>query len=79
MGRWRWNPRYEAYAAAQGNTPDEQMKKDEARWPGAVMCGFMLWIQACKVRFVGPDAPISDQEGFDAFLRTEEAKQCLTT
>lgn len=40
MPKKRWNPRYEAYARAHGNTPDEQLEADERR-----MHGFMLWIR----------------------------------
>ena len=41
-----WNPRYLAYARAQGEPdPEKMLEKDRERWPGGVMCGFSLWIQ----------------------------------
>lgn len=38
------NPRYQAYARAQGRTPAQQLEHDRLRWPGGCMCGFILWI-----------------------------------
>lgn len=38
-----WNPRYLAYAAAQGRTPEVQLQADRAAHPGASMMPFILW------------------------------------
>jgi hypothetical protein len=40
-----WNPRYLAYCVAQGvDDPSAILEMDRKRWPGGVMCGFLLWI-----------------------------------
>lgn len=41
-----WNPRYVAYAAAHGRTPDEMLAHDVEAFSGAKMLGFILWIGA---------------------------------
>ena len=42
-----WNPRYLVYAKCQGvPDPDAMLAKDEERYPGGKMCGFILWIDA---------------------------------
>ena len=38
-----WNPRYICYCFAHGNTPQQQYSVDRKRWPGGMMCGFILW------------------------------------
>lgn len=38
-----WNPRFVAYAAAHGRTPDAQTAHDDAAYPGGHMAGFILW------------------------------------
>lgn len=40
-----WQPRYLAYAAAHGMTPERMMDADAAQWPGGSNVGFMQWIQ----------------------------------
>lgn len=39
------NPRYLAYCRSQGHPdPDVMLKVDNERWPGGIMCGFILWM-----------------------------------
>lgn len=40
----RFNPRFEAYAKANGNAPERQLELDDAAWPGGRMAGFHFWI-----------------------------------
>lgn len=42
MTKRGWNPRYLAYCA--GVPPRSVLRRDRARWPGGVMCGFILWV-----------------------------------
>ena len=39
------NPRYLIYCQCNGNTPDEQQKKDNEKYHGGKMLGFILFIQ----------------------------------
>lgn len=69
-----WNPRYVAYAASQGRTPEAMQAHDEQAWPGGRMAGFILWIserreafrRASPKSFMG--GAVADQEAFDRFL-----------
>jgi len=38
-----WNPRYVAYAASYGRTPEAQMEVDRIEWPGGRLAGFLTW------------------------------------
>ena len=38
-----YQPRYLAYCAAHGMTPDEMMAHDRIRFPGGKMAGFLIW------------------------------------
>ena len=40
-----WNPIYVAYSRSQGRAPCAQLVYDKARYPGACMMPFMLWVQ----------------------------------
>lgn len=40
----RYNPRYIAYASAQGLSPKAAMIRDADLWPGGKMAGYILWI-----------------------------------
>lgn len=72
-----WNgitARYAAYCSAHGAaTPDEQLARDRARWPGGCMAGFIVW---CGERWreweqaTGRKPPhgLDDHRDFDAWL-----------
>lgn len=66
-----WNPRYVAYAKAQGKTPEEMMTSQRS------MVGFILWIGGQVVEFkkAKPDAfvgsAIRDHAAFDRYLGVE--------
>lgn len=36
-----WNPRFVAYAAMYGRTPEEQLAHDRGKFPGGCMAGFI--------------------------------------
>ncbi len=42
-GEVKYNPRFVAYAAEHGRSPEEQLEHDREAWPGGLMCGFILW------------------------------------
>ncbi len=73
-----WNPRYLAYCYAHGvPDPDAMLELDRERWPGGVMCGFILWINARwaewrELQNIDRDYPLSpvDQAMFDLWLFT---------
>lgn len=44
------NQNFIAYAKAHGNTPERQLGLDHEAFPGGVMVGFMLWINAMRTR-----------------------------
>lgn len=46
-----WNPRYVAYAKANGRTPRDQAACDEDDYPGGRMTGFVLWLRPQWVEF----------------------------
>lgn len=39
------------FALAHGRTPEEQLAADDVRWPGGVMCGYLLWISQAQQRW----------------------------
>ena len=75
----RWNPRYVAYAAAHGRTPEDMKAWDEEAWPGGRACGFILWISEQWQRWYAERGlrrykhilSEQDHESFDAQLREE--------
>lgn len=44
MSSPEYQPRYIAYCKDQGRSTEDQMDHDSLKWPGGVMCGFILWI-----------------------------------
>ena len=81
-----WNPRFVAYAAAHGRTPEAQSDHDRQEWPGGMMVGFMLWMsdrqrdflaahpEAFFVGWNGRRSEIQDFAAWDAFLSGQAAK-----
>lgn len=69
------NPRYKAYAAAQGMSVSEMLDFDSARFPGGRMTGFTLWIAEQKRAFCKKhpeaftDGHIHDQQLWDEWLQ----------
>ena len=76
--RPRISPNYRAYAKAHGRTPARQKAHDRKRWPGGLMCGFILWTsqmrrlfrQKCPDAFINADA-IGDLDRWVRFLQTD--------
>lgn len=75
--RQSWTPRYLAYAAAHGKTPEAMLDADTEQWPGGRMTGFALWIRWAwrswdSLHGHGPDHVRSDNEqaAFTAWLVT---------
>lgn len=79
MSHEGWNPRYVAYAAAHGRTPEAMRDHDAQAWPGGPAVGFMLWIsenlqawgkargrRGRRLDFLGSEA---DHEDFTAWLQ----------
>jgi hypothetical protein len=70
----KWNPRFVAYAKSNGNTPEQQLIKDDKKFPGGKMIGFMNWISEKKSEFkkLYPqcmlDGYVWDQEKWTEFL-----------
>lgn len=70
----QWNPRYVAYAAKDGLTPEEALARDLDLRPGGCMVDFILWVgdrvrafrKAHPEAFVGEH--LQDQAAFDRFL-----------
>ena len=66
-------PRYVAYAAAHGRTPDAQLAADRQAYPGGRMAGFIVWVsQQLRAwrqiaKHVGPLLP-EHHAAFDAWL-----------
>lgn len=73
------NPRYAAYAAAHGRTPEDQLDADRLEWPGGIMCGFVLWNSARlqEARAAMPEAfcfdALIDHAAYDSWLADRAA------
>lgn len=71
-----YNPRYLAYCRANRMaSPEDMMLHDYVRFPGGVMCGFILWMHDKGKAFrklkgydVGEPLSEDDQQEFGAWL-----------
>lgn len=45
------NPRYAAYAGAHGLSVVDMLSEDRERYPGGVMCGYLVWSREHLRRF----------------------------
>lgn len=80
MNAKQYQPRYIAYAAAHGMSPEQMLAADAVRYVGGKMAGFMIWTSQqwrAWAKASGRDsrAPKSaaDHASFDAFLAGEVA------
>ena len=68
-----YNPRFTAYAKANGKTELEMMEHDTEKYPGGKMTGFIIWMDARWAQFnteTGSDNFTQDKhEKFDAWLK----------
>ena len=79
------NPRYVLWAKKHGRTPEEQLEADKQEYPGACMCGYILWINeqgsafAKKVGEPRAIAIVAHQDEFTEYLAesvdNEQAKE----
>jgi hypothetical protein len=69
----RWNPRYAAFAKAHGRTPEEQSVFDDAKWPGGVMTGFILWVsqQQREAHAAGAGGIVRDLNGLHVWKQDQ--------
>lgn len=68
MNAQRWNPRFVAFALANGHTPEEQYAIDQG---GTHALEFILWMSPRIAAFEkarGELAIAADPDGFDSFL-----------
>lgn len=72
-----WNPRFVAYAAMYGRTPEAQLDHDRVKFPGGCMAGFIammgkLWASWDKTHGHQPHHMRTEAEhrDFDAWLAT---------
>lgn len=76
-----YQSRYVAYARAHGAMPAEMLERDRERWPGGVMCGFILWIGRqwkAWAAEAGESLEIRDEakhNRFDAWLAERESEE----
>lgn len=69
------NPRYLAYCNYYHTSPDDMMAVDDARFPGGIMAGYIVWISARwgewrRLRgMVGVPTGLLDHADFDAWLK----------
>jgi hypothetical protein len=73
-----WNTRYLEYARHEGTeSPDAMLRRDEGRFPGGRMVGFILWISARWAEWREKNAKQHDavlgpaeHDAFDAWLKS---------
>lgn len=70
-----WNPRYVAYAKANGRSPAAMLENDRQEYPGGCMAGFICWISGQwsawrRLRGLPRDHILTDGDhsDFDAWL-----------
>jgi len=71
-----WQPRYLCYCVAHAEPdPARMLETDRERWPGGVMCGYVLWIgerwrEWRSISGVPRDAMLleADHKDFDKWL-----------
>lgn len=65
-----YQPYYLAYCRAEGRTPEAQLAHDDARFPGGVMTGYILWIAEQWRRFAAATGfePLRNQDALDALF-----------
>ena len=79
-GGKQYQPRYIAYAAAHGMSPEQMLAADAQRYVGGKMAGFLIWMNQqwhawAKANGRDRHAPktAADHASFDAFLAREVA------
>lgn len=45
------NPLFVSYAKSNGLSPSRQLDLDTLKYPGGIMCGFLLWVTERKQAF----------------------------
>ena len=63
VDRKDWDSRYICYCAANGGLlPEETLKRDEEKYPGGCMCGFLLWSQGMIRKWVEHNIALTDSQ-----------------
>jgi hypothetical protein len=51
MSHTQYSPNFLAYCNSQGKTPEQTLEDDLKKYPGGIMCGFVLWTSKMKEKF----------------------------